>query len=58
MSYPIERRVIQRAGNCRGCDFTLLKGEEIVSTYSHTNGGQNIRICLDCAKIIGDVANE
>ena len=58
MSYPIERRLIQREGNCRGCDSTLLKGEEIVYTHSNRNRGQNILFCLDCAKIIGDLANE
>ena len=56
--YPIERREAQRKAFCRGCDKTIKIGEEMVSTYSFRNRGQNIHFCLDCAKEIGELAME
>ena len=53
----IERREAQRTCFCRGCDKEMSRGEEIIFTYSMRNRGQSIMFCLDCAKIIGDLAN-
>ena len=57
-SYPIERREAQRKAFCRGCDKTIQVGEDMISTYSFRNRGQNIHFCLDCAKEIGELAME
>ena len=58
MNNPIVRRKIERTGYCRGCDCELLKGTEIVYTYSWRNQGQNILFCIDCAKKIGELVKE
>lgn len=54
--YPIERRQAERKAYCRGCDKTIQRGEEIISTYSFRNTGQYIHFCLGCAKLIGDLS--
>lgn len=44
----MEIRKAKREAYCRGCDKVIEKGEEMFSTYSWRNRGQNIHICLDC----------
>lgn len=53
----INRRQAQREAFCRGCDDKIEKGEEMISTYSIRNRGQNIYFCLKCAKDIGEKEN-
>lgn len=52
----IVRRPAERQAWCRGCDKAIKIGEEMVTTYSWHNRGQNIHFCLECAKTIGDLA--
>jgi len=52
----IIRREAQRVCFCRGCAKKIEKGEEIIYTYSPANRGMNIIFCLECAKIVGNLA--
>lgn len=54
----LERRKCERTCFCRNCDKEMVKGTEVIYTYSMRNRGQNIFFCLDCAKLIGELANE
>jgi len=56
--YDIVRRKAQRDSNCRGCDKDLVKGDDIIYTYSMRNRGQNIIFCIDCALMIGELGKE
>lgn len=52
-----EKRLSKQDSFCRGCDKILVRNQdEIIYTYSYRNRGQHIMFCLDCAKIIGDMA--
>lgn len=55
-AYDIKRREAQRDAFCRGCDKTIKKGEDMITTYSFRNRGQHIHFCLSCAKVIGEMA--
>ncbi len=57
-TYEIIKRKAQRDSNCRGCDRDLVKGDDIIYTYSFRNRGQNIIFCMDCAKLIGKLVEE
>ena len=55
---PITKRQAERNAYCRGCDKLIKKGEEMVTTYSSRNRGQNIHFCVNCAKQIGDLVKD
>jgi RNase P subunit RPR2 len=54
----IVRRQIKRTGECRGCGDVLVVGTEIVYTYSTVGRGTTVILCLPCAEIIGNLANQ
>lgn len=54
----IERRPATRHAYCRGCDEVIKPGEDMITTYSHRNRGQHIHFCLECGRIIGELANQ
>lgn len=54
--YDIMRRKAERNAFCRGCDNTIKKGTDMVTTYSFRNRGQNIHFCINCAEKIGKLA--
>jgi hypothetical protein len=56
--YDITRRACQREAFCRGCDSKIKRNEEMIYTYSMRNRGQSICFCLECAKVIGELANK
>lgn len=58
MNSDIVRRKAERKAFCRGCDEKIEKGQEIVFTHSWRNRGQNILFCIECAKKVGELANE
>jgi hypothetical protein len=58
MSESIKRRPAERNAFCRGCDNTIVKGEDLIYTYSFRNTGQNIYFCVACAKKIGDLVKD
>ena len=59
MNNEIEKRKIKRDGFCRGCDKELIRDkDEVIYTYSFRNRGQSIIFCMDCAKKIGELANQ
>lgn len=58
MNNDLKRRKCERTCFCRGCDKEMVKGTEIISTYSRRNRGQSIFFCIDCAKEIGELAKD
>ncbi len=56
VDFDIIKRKAERSSNCRGCDKELVKGDDIIYTYSLRNRGQNIIFCMGCAVIIGNLA--
>lgn len=58
MSDSIKRRPAEREAFCRGCDKKIVKGEDLIYTYSFRNRGQNIYFCVGCAKKIGDLVKD
>lgn len=54
----IVRRKAERNAFCRGCDRTIKKGTDMVTTYSFRNRGQSIHFCVKCAKQIGELAKD
>jgi RNase P subunit RPR2 len=55
---PIERRPAQREAFCRGCDKEIVRGTDMIYTYSRRNRGQHIHFCLQCAVEIGKLAEK
>lgn len=53
-----KKRPAVRVAYCRNCDKGIKKGEIMIALYSFRNRGQNIYICLDCAKEIGRLGSE
>ena len=54
----MKRRKIERQGYCRSCGFTLEKGSDILYTYSNRGRGVTVILCIPCAKLTGDLANQ
>lgn len=52
-----ERRFVERDAFCRACDKRLKRNvAEAIVWHSFRNTGQNILICLPCAREIGGLA--
>lgn len=59
MFYPPTRRFVERDAFCRACDKKLKReSDEAIIWYSFRNTGQNIIICLPCARHLGQLARE
>lgn len=53
-----EIRKAERNAFCRACDNSIVKGDDMVSWYSHRNQGMHIHLCMKCATDVGAMAKE
>lgn len=56
MDRDIKLRGLERDAYCRGCDELMKKHTSVIATYSFRNRGMHIFFCLDCAELIGQLA--
>lgn len=56
--YDIKFRPLERTTICRGCDEELVRGTNVIATYSFRNRGQHIYFCKECVKLMQKLIEE